>query len=206
MDFVAHDTQSAPQEAAELLSQSQEEMGFIPNMYRHMADAPPLLKAYKQMSQLFSQTSLSEAEQQVVLLAASVENRCDFCTKAHSKMAAGAGRHLAVRLGAKVAAVLDAGGQQHHLLLGLRQAGLREQLGHLLVGLQQRRRIGHVPVHIGDEPHLFLRLAQQFGRLLRRRLRVVRDKIHEWLRCVRPRGAAKWSPSLESPFRPCGSA
>ena len=91
MDFVAHDTQSAPQDAAELLSQSQEEMGFIPNMYRHMADAPPLLKAYKQMSQLFSQTSLSEAEQQVVLLAASVENRCDFCTKAHSKMAAGAG-------------------------------------------------------------------------------------------------------------------
>jgi AhpD family alkylhydroperoxidase len=53
-----------------------------------MAEAPALLKAYRSLSALFEETSLSPAERQVVLLTTSYENDCDYCIAAHSVIAA----------------------------------------------------------------------------------------------------------------------
>jgi AhpD family alkylhydroperoxidase len=52
-----------------------------------MATAPALLKAYTALSELFDQTSLSATERQVVLLAVSAENNCEYCVAAHTAIA-----------------------------------------------------------------------------------------------------------------------
>lgn len=89
--FPIHDVESAPEAAKPLLKGAQERMGFLPNLYRHMAEAPASLEGYLTLSEIYGKSSLSEAEQQIVLLAASAENNCDFCVAAHSDMAKNAG-------------------------------------------------------------------------------------------------------------------
>ena len=44
---------------------------------------PAVLQAYLSLNELVEKTSLSPAHQQVALLAASLENECDFCSVAH---------------------------------------------------------------------------------------------------------------------------
>lgn len=95
-DFQIHTLDSAPPEGREKLEAVQSRMGFIPNLFGGLAEAPPALEAYLALDELLRRTSLSPAEQQVVLLSASVENHCAFCVAAHSSGAlkAGASREV----------------------------------------------------------------------------------------------------------------
>ncbi|WP_295881362.1 carboxymuconolactone decarboxylase family protein [uncultured Thiohalocapsa sp.] len=85
--FPYHDTESAPDAAVPSLQQAEQRFGMLPNLMRKMATAPALLDAYLALGDLFEQTSLSPAEQQVVLLTVSRENRCEYCVGAHSVLA-----------------------------------------------------------------------------------------------------------------------
>lgn len=87
LEFKLHDASSAPEQSRPLLEAAQEGMGFIPDLYGHLAAAPSALKGYLDLSRLFESCSLSKVEQQVVLLATSVQNRCEFCVAAHSMLA-----------------------------------------------------------------------------------------------------------------------
>jgi len=89
--FPYHDPESAPQAALPSLQQSEQRFGMLPNLMRKMATAPALLEGYLTLGDLFEQTSLSPAEQQVVLLTVSRENRCEYCVGAHSVLADMAG-------------------------------------------------------------------------------------------------------------------
>lgn len=82
-DFTFYTMENAPQPVQEIFSGIQQTYGFIPNLFAYMAEAPTTLKAYLTLNELISETSLSAAQQQVALLAVSVENECDFCTVAH---------------------------------------------------------------------------------------------------------------------------
>lgn len=82
-DFTFYTLENAPQPVQEIFSGIQKTYGFIPNLFAYMAEAPAALKAYLALNELVSETSLSAAQQQVALLAVSVENECDFCTVAH---------------------------------------------------------------------------------------------------------------------------
>ena len=85
--FPYHDTASAPQDAVAALTEAERQFGMLPNLMRKMATAPALLKGYLALGELFEQTSFSPAEQQVVLLSVSRENRCGYCMGAHSVLA-----------------------------------------------------------------------------------------------------------------------
>ncbi len=87
IEFKLHDASSAPEQSRPLLEAAQDGMGFIPNLYGHLAAAPSALEAYLDVSRHFESSSLSKIEQQIVLLAASVQNRCEFCVAAHSMLA-----------------------------------------------------------------------------------------------------------------------
>lgn len=102
-EFKIHDTQSAPEEARSLLQGASEKLGFVPNLYGLLAEAPKALEAYFTLSDLFGETSLTPVEQQVVLLAVSVENECRFCVAAHSTIA----RHMVKVDSAAVDALRD---------------------------------------------------------------------------------------------------
>ncbi len=88
--FKMHTIETAPEASRPMLKASRKELGFVPNQYAGLADSPVALKAYLTLSDLFAKSSLSPIEQQVVALAVSVENECEFCVSAHSTIARGA--------------------------------------------------------------------------------------------------------------------
>ena len=70
------------------LESAQKALGFIPNMYAHMANAPILLDSYLYTYGLFRQESgFTPVEQEVVFLTISRENGCHYCVAAHSFVA-----------------------------------------------------------------------------------------------------------------------
>ena len=76
--------EQAPEGSRNLLTQVKGKFGFVPNLFGVLAHAPAALNAYMSLSDLFSGSSLSPVEQQVVLLTVSFENGCDYCMAAHS--------------------------------------------------------------------------------------------------------------------------
>jgi uncharacterized peroxidase-related enzyme len=84
MSYTVHTPETAPEAAKESLAVIKKAHGFVPNLLAVMAEAPALLKAYRALGALFDGTSFSPSERQVVLLAASYENGCEYCVAVHS--------------------------------------------------------------------------------------------------------------------------
>jgi uncharacterized peroxidase-related enzyme len=83
---IDHASAQGPQK--EVLDLALKQVGFIPNMYANMANAPAMLSTYLHGYALFrSESSFSATEQEVVFLAVSQYNGCNYCTAAHSMIA-----------------------------------------------------------------------------------------------------------------------
>lgn len=79
-------TADGPQK--EVLDRAVKAVGFLPNMYANMVNAPAVLSTYLHGYGLFrSESGLKPAEQEVVFLAVSQVNGCSYCTAAHSMIA-----------------------------------------------------------------------------------------------------------------------
>ncbi|MGE0392075.1 MAG: carboxymuconolactone decarboxylase family protein [Vicinamibacterales bacterium] len=87
MNYTVHSIESAPAASKDTLAAVARAYGFLPNLMGVMAEAPAALKAYPTLIGLFDQTSFTPTERQVVLLATSVENGCDYCVAAHTVIA-----------------------------------------------------------------------------------------------------------------------
>ena len=71
-----------------VLDRALSQVGFIPNMYANMANAPAVLDTYLHGYGYFrGESGFSPAEQEVVFLAISRANGCSYCTAAHSMIA-----------------------------------------------------------------------------------------------------------------------
>ena len=82
------DPATAPPAQKEVLDRAVKAVGFLPNMYANMVNAPAVLSTYLHGYGLFrSESGLKPAEQEVVFLAVSQVNGCDYCTAAHSMIA-----------------------------------------------------------------------------------------------------------------------
>lgn len=82
-DFTFHTPENTTGHTKELLEGLRKRNGFVHNLFAYMAEAPTTVEAYLALNELVSKTSLSPAQQQVALLAVSVENGCEFCTVVH---------------------------------------------------------------------------------------------------------------------------
>ena len=82
--LMMHD---APPASRELLDQAQRYFGFLPNLLACLAHSPSALRAYLNINLCFQYGTLTPAEQQIVLLTASQENKCDYCSASHSALA-----------------------------------------------------------------------------------------------------------------------
>ena len=72
----------------EVLDKALAEAGFIPNMYSTMVNSPGLLDTYLTGYKLFREKSgFTSVQQEVVFLAISHENGCEYCMSAHSMIA-----------------------------------------------------------------------------------------------------------------------
>lgn len=71
-----------------ILDKAKKQVGFIPNMYANMVNAPAVLDTYLHGYSLFrGESAFSPAEQEVIFLAISKVNGCSYCTAAHSMIA-----------------------------------------------------------------------------------------------------------------------
>ncbi len=85
--FPLHSSETAPEASKPILDGAQKKLGFVPNLYRVFAEAPAIAEAYGTVMDIFERSSLSDSEQQTVLLAASFTNECAYCMAAHTKIA-----------------------------------------------------------------------------------------------------------------------
>jgi AhpD family alkylhydroperoxidase len=94
MKFIVYTAESAPAAAREDLKAAERAFGFLPNLLGVLAGAPIALRAYIELTKLLERASLSPVEQQVMMLAASHENACEYCMAAHSTVASMVGMRM----------------------------------------------------------------------------------------------------------------
>ena len=87
MDFTIYTIETAPQDSQAALVHAQKTFGFIPNLEGVCAEAPTLLQGGMALWDLFSQSSFSVIEQQIIYLTLNYENECDYCMAAHTGLA-----------------------------------------------------------------------------------------------------------------------
>ena len=90
-DFKLHTIETAPEASRRKMEEVKQKYGRIPNFFAVAAESPAAIDAYASLSKIFSNTALTPAEQQIVILTASVENKCTYCVAAHSRGAKAAG-------------------------------------------------------------------------------------------------------------------
>ena len=79
--------QEAPPQSREILENARRHFGFVPNLLASMAHSPVALGVYFYANLGFEFGTLTPAERQVVLLTASKENNCSYCSVSHSALA-----------------------------------------------------------------------------------------------------------------------
>ena len=82
-----HTIETAPEGSKALLAQSIKSFGMIPGLHGVLAEAPGLLKAYKTIHTLFTETSFNKDELTVVWQTINVEHACHYCVPAHTAIA-----------------------------------------------------------------------------------------------------------------------
>ena len=81
---------TAPEASRPALEKIQKSLGYIPNLMAIFANNPAVLQGYLALDAAFVKGSFTPRERQIILLAASVENHCNYCVAAHSTIAKGA--------------------------------------------------------------------------------------------------------------------
>ena len=81
---------TAPEASKPALEKIQKSLGFIPNLMAPFANNPTVLQGYLALDAVYEKGSFTPRERQIILLAASVENNCNYCVAAHSTIAKGA--------------------------------------------------------------------------------------------------------------------
>lgn len=86
-EFQIHDAASSPTQSRAILEAIQDKTGFIPNVFGLIAMAPVALDALVAVNSCFYKSSFTPSECEVIALATSVENRCNYCVAGHSTFA-----------------------------------------------------------------------------------------------------------------------
>jgi hypothetical protein len=85
--FTPLNNESAPEAVLPVLEHVERVFGFVPNLMGTLANAPAAAKGYHALIVEFTKSGFTPQEQQLVLLATSVENKGQYCTLAHSAAA-----------------------------------------------------------------------------------------------------------------------
>lgn len=78
---------AAPDASKPVLEGIQKAFGFIPNLMATFANSPAVLKGYLALEAEWEKSAFTAQERTLVLLTASLENECGYCTAAHSTIA-----------------------------------------------------------------------------------------------------------------------
>ncbi len=84
--FTTHTIESAPAASQPLLQGAKDALGFVPNLFANMAEAPALLEAYLTLTKILGTTDLTETERQIILMTNNRLNGCEYCMAAHTTL------------------------------------------------------------------------------------------------------------------------
>lgn len=84
--MAAFTAETAPDASKATLEAVNGTFGFVPNLQANMATSPELLAGYSALWDLFSKTTLTPTEQQVVYLTANYENECHYCMAGYTML------------------------------------------------------------------------------------------------------------------------
>lgn len=122
-------------EAKQILTEIEQGMGRIPNLFKTYAHHPPLLRAnWQKLKATMMEGSLPRKLKETIALLVSQDNGCDYCIKAHS------GALRALRVGDDELAAIREG--------RLEEAGFEER-EHALVALMRKANLA--PHDVSDE-------------------------------------------------------
>lgn len=85
--FPIHTLESAPTESVPALSTLEQGLGFVPNLAATMAESSVLITGFVDLRKTLAGSELSGVEREIVAIAVSLENDCDYCIAAHSTFA-----------------------------------------------------------------------------------------------------------------------
>lgn len=85
--FTAYTIENAPDGSTPILDAVKNGFGFVQNIQENMAESPELLAGYSTLWDLFSKSTLTPHEQQVVYLTSNFENNCHYCMAGHTTLA-----------------------------------------------------------------------------------------------------------------------
>jgi uncharacterized peroxidase-related enzyme len=85
--FEVHTVDSAPADSTTSLRTLKQGLGFVPNLAATMAESPVLVNGFVDLRNTLASGELTGVEREIVALAVSLENDCDYCMAAHSAFA-----------------------------------------------------------------------------------------------------------------------
>jgi AhpD family alkylhydroperoxidase len=85
--FPIHTLETAPADSVAALRTLEEGLGFVPNLAATMAESPVLITGFVDLRKTLGGSELTGVEREIVALAVSLENDCDYCVAAHSTFA-----------------------------------------------------------------------------------------------------------------------
>ncbi len=89
MTFRIHTPETAPAASKDILGVIEKKYGFLPNLAGVFAESAAALNGFVALAGAYDspEMTLTPIERQVVLLAVSVRNRCEYCAAAHGTLA-----------------------------------------------------------------------------------------------------------------------
>ena len=88
MTLPIHTAASAAIPARPIFEAMEQAREFVPNVYAVYGGRPDALKGFAGLTSAFGASSLTPAEREVIQLAVSVANRCQYCVAGHTAFAA----------------------------------------------------------------------------------------------------------------------
>jgi len=85
-DFTIHTPETAPEAARARLQAAKDTLGFVPNLYATMAEAPALLEGYQTLASILEKSDLNATELQIIMMSNNVLNGCEYCMAAHTTL------------------------------------------------------------------------------------------------------------------------
>jgi uncharacterized peroxidase-related enzyme len=76
--------ETAPEGSKENFRTIRKRFGFVPNLMATFANSPAMLNGYLALDTAWEKSSFTTRERQIILLTASVENKCLYCVAAHA--------------------------------------------------------------------------------------------------------------------------
>lgn len=80
-------TSEVDEPTQEVFSAIKNKVGMLPNLYAAMGNSPQLLKGFLTFEEALKQGDFSAKENEIIALAVSQSNGCDYCLAAHSAIA-----------------------------------------------------------------------------------------------------------------------